>query len=207
MTCAGQQGCGWSSSRCWGCLQLPRLARRSPPDASKQVVASGCGLFCCDYLHIGFLSPVFLPDAAGQCAQPLDGSRRFDVKLHVAPSLPQIGFLGPAFFLTHLGKVHSLVAAASFLSNVRLIYLNSFLQIGFLGPAFFLTQLGKVHSPFAAVACMMASQGLDAFSQSGLYSNHQVHCCTADCNAFARWDRKPTRSGSPLVACCLKTCD
>jgi hypothetical protein len=47
-------------------------------------------------------------------------------------------------------------------------------QIGFLGPAFFLTQLGKVHSPFAAVACMMASQGLDAFSQSGLYSNHQV---------------------------------
>ncbi len=47
-------------------------------------------------------------------------------------------------------------------------------QIGFLGPAFFLTQLGRVHSPFAAVACMMASQGLDAFSQSGLYSNHQV---------------------------------
>lgn len=50
-------------------------------------------------------------------------------------------------------------------------------QIGFLGPAFFLTQLGKVHSPFAAVACMMASQGLDAFSQSGLYSNHQVRFC------------------------------
>lgn len=25
-----------------------------------------------------------------------------------------------------------------------------------------------------AVACMMASQGLDSFSQSGLYSNHQV---------------------------------
>ncbi len=48
------------------------------------------------------------------------------------------------------------------------------MQIGFLGPAFFLTQLGRVHSPFAAVACMMASQGLDAFSQSGLYSNHQV---------------------------------
>ena len=61
-------------------------------------------------------------------------------------------------------------------------------QIGFLGPAFFLTQLGKVHSPFAAVACMMASQGLDAFSQSGLYSNHQVpssSCCSQIARAVA----------------------
>lgn len=47
-------------------------------------------------------------------------------------------------------------------------------QIGFLGPAFFLTQLKNVHGVYGAVACMMASQGLDAFSQSGLYSNHQV---------------------------------
>lgn len=46
-------------------------------------------------------------------------------------------------------------------------------SIGFLGPAFFLTQLGKVHTVPLAVACMMCSQGLDAFSQSGLYSNHQ----------------------------------
>ncbi|KAK9808476.1 hypothetical protein WJX73_010302 [Symbiochloris irregularis] len=45
--------------------------------------------------------------------------------------------------------------------------------IGFLGPAIFLTQLGRVHTANAAVLCMMASQGLDAFSQSGLYSNHQ----------------------------------
>ena len=44
--------------------------------------------------------------------------------------------------------------------------------IGFLGPAFFLTQLGKVSSPAAAGGCMMAAQGLDAFSQAGLYSNH-----------------------------------
>ncbi|EFN57500.1 hypothetical protein CHLNCDRAFT_143059 [Chlorella variabilis] len=44
--------------------------------------------------------------------------------------------------------------------------------IGFLGPAFFLTQLGNITSVSGAVACMMASQGLDAFSQSGLYSNH-----------------------------------
>ena len=47
-------------------------------------------------------------------------------------------------------------------------------QIGFLGPAVFLTQLGRVHTATGAVLCMMASQGLDAFSQSGLYSNHQV---------------------------------
>lgn len=46
-------------------------------------------------------------------------------------------------------------------------------SIGFLGPAFFLTQLKNVHGVTGAVACMMASQGLDAFSQSGLYSNHQ----------------------------------
>ncbi|KAK7295095.1 hypothetical protein RJT34_17999 [Clitoria ternatea] len=41
-------------------------------------------------------------------------------------------------------------------------------SIGFLGPAFFLTQLSHVKTP--AMAC---SQGSDAFSESGLYSNHQ----------------------------------
>ncbi|KAF3330038.1 putative anion transporter 1 [Carex littledalei] len=46
-------------------------------------------------------------------------------------------------------------------------------SIGFLGPAFFLTQLSNVHSPVMAVLCMACSQGTDAFSQSGLYSNHQ----------------------------------
>jgi len=45
--------------------------------------------------------------------------------------------------------------------------------IGFLGPAFFLTRLGSVSSPLEAVVCMMCSQGLDSFSQSGLYCNHQ----------------------------------
>jgi ACS family sodium-dependent inorganic phosphate cotransporter len=45
--------------------------------------------------------------------------------------------------------------------------------IGFLGPAFFLTQLSHVSGVGGAVGCMMACQGLDAFSQSGLYSNHQ----------------------------------
>ncbi|KAK1426840.1 hypothetical protein QVD17_15520 [Tagetes erecta] len=46
-------------------------------------------------------------------------------------------------------------------------------SIGFLGPAFFLSQLGHVDSPAMAVVCMACSQGSDAFSQSGLYSNHQ----------------------------------
>ncbi|KAM7496465.1 hypothetical protein LguiA_020879 [Lonicera macranthoides] len=45
--------------------------------------------------------------------------------------------------------------------------------IGFLGPAFFLTQLSHINSPPMAVLCMACSQGTDAFSQSGLYSNHQ----------------------------------
>lgn len=45
--------------------------------------------------------------------------------------------------------------------------------VGFLGPAFFLSQLSGVSSVTAAVGCMMGAQGLDAFSQSGLYSNHQ----------------------------------
>ncbi|KAH9701640.1 Sodium-dependent phosphate transport protein 1 [Citrus sinensis] len=53
-------------------------------------------------------------------------------------------------------------------------YYNQIMQsIGFLGPAFFLTQLSHVDSPAMAVLCMACSQGTDAFSQSGLYSNHQ----------------------------------
>ena len=45
--------------------------------------------------------------------------------------------------------------------------------VGFLGPAVFLTQLSDVDTWQSAVALMCCSQGLDAFSQSGLYSNHQ----------------------------------
>lgn len=45
--------------------------------------------------------------------------------------------------------------------------------IGFLGPAFFLSLLSRVRTPALAVLCMALSQGSDAFSQSGLYSNHQ----------------------------------
>jgi len=58
-------------------------------------------------------------------------------------------------------------------SNYYVSFLSVWSQIGFLGPAFFLTQLGNVSTVPEAVLCMMASQGFDAFSQSGLYSNHQ----------------------------------
>jgi len=45
--------------------------------------------------------------------------------------------------------------------------------VGFLGPAFCLSQLSSVDEPLEAVALLVVSQSLDAFSQSGLYSNHQ----------------------------------
>ena len=63
----------------------------------------------------------------------------------------------------------SLVSRGWSVTHVRKIMQT----VGFLGPAFFLTRLSAVHTPVGAVACMMAAQGLDAFSQSGLYSNHQ----------------------------------
>ncbi|XP_020525105.1 sodium-dependent phosphate transport protein 1, chloroplastic isoform X1 [Amborella trichopoda] len=63
----------------------------------------------------------------------------------------------------------SLVSKGFSITTVRKIMQS----IGFLGPAFFLTQLSHVHSPAMAVLCMACSQGTDAFSQSGLYSNHQ----------------------------------
>ncbi|KAL5727401.1 putative anion transporter 4 [Ranunculus cassubicifolius] len=63
----------------------------------------------------------------------------------------------------------TLVSKGVSVTNVRKIMQS----IGFLGPAFFLTQLSHVRTPALAVLCMSCSQGLDAFSQSGLYSNHQ----------------------------------
>lgn len=45
--------------------------------------------------------------------------------------------------------------------------------IGFIGPAISLSVLSQVRTPALAVLCMACSQGSDAFSQSGLYSNHQ----------------------------------
>uniref|UniRef100_A0A7S3UAN0 Major facilitator superfamily (MFS) profile domain-containing protein n=1 Tax=Picocystis salinarum TaxID=88271 RepID=A0A7S3UAN0_9CHLO len=45
--------------------------------------------------------------------------------------------------------------------------------IGFMGPALCLAQLSHITTVPGAVLCMMGAQGMDAFSQSGLYSNHQ----------------------------------
>ena len=44
--------------------------------------------------------------------------------------------------------------------------------MGFLGPALCLSQLGGISSPVAAVLLLCAAQGLDAFSQAGLYAIH-----------------------------------
>ncbi|XP_015947485.1 ascorbate transporter, chloroplastic [Arachis duranensis] len=63
----------------------------------------------------------------------------------------------------------TLVSKGLSITNVRKIMQT----IGFLGPAIFLTQLSHVRTPALAVLCMACSQGSDAFSQSGLYSNHQ----------------------------------
>ncbi|KAM3378665.1 ascorbate transporter, chloroplastic [Capsicum galapagoense] len=63
----------------------------------------------------------------------------------------------------------ALVSKGLSITSVRKIMQS----IGFLGPAFFLTQLSHVKTPLFAVLCMACSQGSDAFSQSGLYSNHQ----------------------------------
>ncbi|XP_065859613.1 ascorbate transporter, chloroplastic isoform X1 [Euphorbia lathyris] len=63
----------------------------------------------------------------------------------------------------------TLVSKGFSITSVRKIMQS----IGFLGPAFFLTQLSHVRTPAMAVLCMACSQGSDAFSQSGLYSNHQ----------------------------------
>ncbi|KAL5572875.1 hypothetical protein UlMin_022472 [Ulmus minor] len=63
----------------------------------------------------------------------------------------------------------TLVSRGLSITSVRKIMQS----IGFLGPAFFLTQLSHVRTPAMAVLCMACSQGSDAFSQSGLYSNHQ----------------------------------
>ncbi|KAL3536809.1 hypothetical protein ACH5RR_000175 [Cinchona calisaya] len=75
-----------------------------------------------------------------------------------------------AFFANIGGWIaDTLVSKGLSLTSVRKIMQS----IGFLGPAFFLTQLSHVKTPAMAVLCMACSQGSDAFSQSGLYSNHQ----------------------------------
>uniref|UniRef100_A0A7N0UTX4 Major facilitator superfamily (MFS) profile domain-containing protein n=1 Tax=Kalanchoe fedtschenkoi TaxID=63787 RepID=A0A7N0UTX4_KALFE len=79
-------------------------------------------------------------------------------------------WLTMAFFANVGGWIADTLISKGFsVTSVRKIMQS----IGFLGPAFFLTQLSKVRTPALAVLCMACSQGSDAFSQSGLYSNHQ----------------------------------
>ncbi|CDP08800.1 unnamed protein product [Coffea canephora] len=79
-------------------------------------------------------------------------------------------WLTMAFFANIGGWIaDTLVSKGLSITSVRKIMQS----IGFLGPAFFLTQLSHVKTPAMAVLCMACSQGSDAFSQSGLYSNHQ----------------------------------
>ncbi|EEF50543.1 ascorbate transporter, chloroplastic isoform X2 [Ricinus communis] len=79
-------------------------------------------------------------------------------------------WLTMAFFANIGGWIaDTLVSKGLSITAVRKIMQS----IGFLGPAFFLTQLSHVRTPAMAVLCMACSQGSDAFSQSGLYSNHQ----------------------------------
>ncbi|KAK6163829.1 hypothetical protein DH2020_000693 [Rehmannia glutinosa] len=80
---------------------------------------------------------------------------------------------------SNLSQVYDITAATSEAMDFFLLCFSYKLKelvmqtIGFLGPAFFLTQLSHIDSPAMAVLCMACSQGTDAFSQSGLYSNHQ----------------------------------
>ncbi|XP_027115216.1 ascorbate transporter, chloroplastic isoform X1 [Coffea arabica] len=79
-------------------------------------------------------------------------------------------WLTMAFFANIGGWIaDTLVSKGLSITSVRKIMQS----IGFLGPAFFLTLLSHVKTPAMAVLCMACSQGSDAFSQSGLYSNHQ----------------------------------
>ncbi|XP_037492858.1 ascorbate transporter, chloroplastic [Jatropha curcas] len=79
-------------------------------------------------------------------------------------------WLTMAFFANIGGWIADTLVSKGFsITTVRKIMQS----IGFLGPAFFLTQLSHVKTPAMAVLCMACSQGSDAFSQSGLYSNHQ----------------------------------
>jgi MFS transporter, ACS family, solute carrier family 17 (sodium-dependent inorganic phosphate cotransporter), other len=63
----------------------------------------------------------------------------------------------------------TLVSRGTSVTTVRKIMQT----VGFMGPAACLSLLPSASSLPAAVACMMGAQGFDAFSQSGLYSNHQ----------------------------------
>eukprot|EP00892_Ulva_mutabilis_P007554 jgi/Ulvmu1/5170/UM021_0187.1 len=80
----------------------------------------------------------------------------------------------PWLCMAVMANVGGWIADAMVSRGVRRTIVRKLMQtIGFMGPAIFLTQLQHVTNPVMAILCMCACQGLDAFSQSGLYSNHQ----------------------------------
>lgn len=90
-------------------------------------------------------------------------------------SLMQSGGLSvlPWVAMTIMSNVAGWAADAMVARGVSVTNVRKLMQtIGFLGPAFFLSQLSGVTGVVGAVACMVGSQGLDAFSQAGLYANH-----------------------------------
>jgi len=85
----------------------------------------------------------------------------------------------PWLCMAIMANVGGWIADAMVSRGVQRTFVRKLMQtIGFLGPAIFLSQLQHVTSPVMAILCMCACQGLDAFSQSGLYSNHQVSART-----------------------------
>ena len=75
---------------------------------------------------------------------------------------------------TIMANIAATVADTRLLPNYGVTKTRKVMQsIGFLGPAVCLTLLPEVNEPTLAIALLCASQGLDAFSHSGLYSNHQ----------------------------------
>lgn len=75
---------------------------------------------------------------------------------------------------TVMANVAATVADTRLLPNYGATTTRKVMQtVGFLGPAVCLTLLPDAGSPSRAIALLCISQGMDAFSHSGLYSNHQ----------------------------------
>lgn len=78
-----------------------------------------------------------------------------------------------AMFLT--ANIGGRLADGLFKGGMPMTQVRKLMQtIGFLGPAVFLGLVTVTHSPYVVVGLMTAALALGSFSQSGVYSNHQV---------------------------------
>ncbi|OEL29965.1 Ascorbate transporter, chloroplastic [Dichanthelium oligosanthes] len=113
---------------------------------------------------------IMTPHYAICCAPQMPDNQVLKFNLTESGLLCVLPWLTMAVFANIGGWIaDTLVQRGISITNIRKIMQS----IGFLGPALFLTLLSKVQTPAMAVLCMACSQGSDAFSQSGLYSNHQ----------------------------------